>query len=237
MAIAAQIERAIQQASCPEKVPVLQRYFKTGKGQYGEGDVFAGVSVPAQRQIAKGFHKEAAATDIQKLLQSPVHEHRLTALLLLVLQFQKAKKEKNKEELVSLYLANLEGVNNWDLVDSSAPYILGAYLFNKPKTLLYEFATSGHLWKQRIAIVATYYFIKKEQYEDTLAIAKLLLHHPHDLIHKATGWMLRKVGNRNKETAVEFLAMHYQTMPRTALRYAIEKLEPQLRLQFLKGLV
>lgn len=237
MNIEQQIKEAIADLADKDKAPILQRYFKTGKGQYAEGDVFVGVKVPDQRQVARHFYKSASLKEVEVLLQSHIHEHRLTALFILVLQFQKAKDERPKKTIVDLYLDNLPHVNNWDLVDSSAPYILGAYLYNKPRQLLYDFAKSGQLWTQRISIVATYYFIRKNDFKDTLAIAEILLHHPHDLIHKATGWMLREIGNRDADVAIDFLTRHYHHMPRTMLRYAIEKLDQQLRQQFLKGTV
>lgn len=230
-----QIKEAFKAHANREKASVLQRYFKTGTGEYAEGDIFLGIPVPEQRKLAKEFYHQLSLNEIETLLNSSFHEHRLIALFILVLQFNKTKDEAGKKEIIDLYLDNWESVNNWDLVDSSAPYLLGAYLFDKPKDLLYNLAESNQLWKQRMAIIATYYFIKKNSFADTLALAKILLHHPHDLIHKATGWMLREVGNRNPDVAQTFLAEHYHTMPRTMLRYAIEKYPAQLRQQFMKG--
>jgi 3-methyladenine DNA glycosylase AlkD len=156
----------------------------------------------------------------------------------LVYKFEKSKIDEEKEAIVNLYLNNLAAVNNWDLVDSSAPYILGAYLFNKGnKDIIYEFANSKELWKERIAVISTSYFIKQDQFEDTLKISEILLNNKHDLIHKAVGWMLREVGNRNLEVEIEFLKKHYKDMPRTMLRYAIEKFEAGLREKFMKGLI
>jgi len=232
-----QITNAVMEWTDEERAAHSQRYFKTGAGQYGEGDVFLGLRVPQVRKLSVQFYKEATPETIEKLLASQYHELRLLALFMLVLQYQKSKAEAEKESIVELYLRNLQYVNNWDLVDSSAPYILGAHLLKRPKNLLYEMAQSGHLWKQRIAIVATYYFIKKNHFTDTLQIAELLLQHPHDLIHKATGWMLREVGNKDLDTEVQFLVTHYHNMPRTMLRYAIEKFEPRLKEQFMKGLI
>ncbi len=237
MTLIEQIKKALADASSDDKAQFLQGFFKTGSGQYGEGDRFIGVKVPEQRKVARHFYQSASPDDIQALLQSPVHEHRLTALLILTLQFEKARNEAVQKNIVEVYLHNLPYVNNWDLVDTSAPYILGAYLYDKPKDLLYTFAKSGHLWKQRIAIISTFYFIKKGDYKDALAFAKILLSHPHDLIHKATGWMLREVGNRDKDVEIDFLVRHYHTMPRTMLRYAIEKLDETTRQQFLKGTI
>ena len=231
-----QITSAVKALADNERAVHLQRYFKTGIGQYGEGDVFLGLKVPQVRKLAAQYYKQATKETIEKLLGSHYHEIRLLALFMLVHQFQKSKSGEEKESIVQLYLNNIKGINNWDLVDASAPYILGAHLLHKTKTILYELAQSGHLWQQRIAIISTYYFIKQGHYTDTLNIAKLLLQHPHDLIHKATGWMLRELGNKNQELEVNFLAEHYRRMPRTMLRYAIEKFEPGLREQFMKGL-
>lgn len=232
-----QISNAVKALADKERAVHLQRYFKTGAGQYGEGDQFLGLRVPQVRKLATEFYKQAAPETIIELLGSPYHELRLLALFMLVLQFKKAKSEEEKENIVQLYLHNIPAINNWDLVDASAPYILGAHLLHKPKTILYEMAQSGNLWKQRIAIISTYYFIKQGHFNDTLNIAKILLQHPHDLIHKATGWMLRELGNKNLEVEINFLSEHYRNMPRTMLRYAIEKFEPRLKEQFMKGMI
>ncbi|ACL68950.1 DNA alkylation repair protein [Halothermothrix orenii] len=218
----------------PEKADFLPGFFKCYPGGYGEGDQFIGVRVPHQRKVAKKYYKQISLKDVSKLLNDPVHEYRLTGLFILINKYQKADQNK-KQEIVDLYLNHLDGVNNWDLVDSSADKILGDFLFNRDKSLLYKLAKSGELWKQRIAIIATKYFIKKNQYRHTLEIAKLLLNHDHDLIHKAVGWMLREVGKRNQAIEINFLKKHYKKMPRTMLRYAIEKFEPKLRKKFLNG--
>ena len=173
--------------------------------------------------------------DTVKLLNDLVHEYRLTALFTMVLKFEKAKDPSEKEEVVDAYLKNIENVNNWDLVDSSCYKIIGPWLINKDKSLLYEYAGSDDLWKQRIAIITTLHFIRNRQFDDTLKLAEILLSHEHDLIHKAVGWMLREVGNRDFETEYNFLIMHYSKMPRTMLRYAIEKFDEALRQKFLKG--
>ena len=221
----------------PEKANFLPKFFKVGPGEYGEGDQFIGVKVPDQRQVAKAHYTEIPLEDVSLLLQSPIHEHRLTALFILVYKFEKLKIKQQQAEIVDFYLKHLPSINNWDLVDSSADKILGAYLFDKEKDLLYRFAQGGNLWEQRIAIIASFYFIKRNEFSDTLKLAQLLLHHKHDLIHKAVGWMLREIGNRNFETEYTFLQEHYHEMPRTMLRYAIEKYEPELREKFLKGLI
>jgi 3-methyladenine DNA glycosylase AlkD len=228
-----QIKSELGQYVNPEKAAFFPRFFKTGPGEYGEGDVFIGVTVPHQRKVARKYFKDIDLKELQLLLRDPVHEYRLTALFVLVYKYEKAREEV-KKEIVDFYLANIRYVNNWDLVDASADKILGAYLFHKDKKILYDFANSGSLWEQRIAIISTFYFIKKNYFQDTLEIAKLLLHHEHDLIHKAVGWMLREVGKRDLTTEIDFLQKHYQEMPRTMLRYAIEKFDPELREYFLK---
>jgi 3-methyladenine DNA glycosylase AlkD len=220
----------------PEKAKASAWFFKTGEGQYGYGDVFIGVTVPQQRHIAKQY-KTLPLSEIEKLLTDKIHECRLTALLILDLQFTKANLE-DKQRIVDFYLTHTKYINNWDLVDSSAPYILGQYLFENEKndrSILYRLAKSEDLWEKRIAILATAAFIKNEQYEDTLKIAKTLLPDTHDLIHKAVGWMLREVGKKSKETEVHFLDAHAAVMPRTMLRYAIERFPDDERKKYLNA--
>jgi 3-methyladenine DNA glycosylase AlkD len=229
--------KALNKASNPEKAAFSHRFFKTGTGQYGEGDVFIGLTAPQLRTIAKAYYLNSTLKDIRKLLQSPIHEFRLAAIFILVMKFQKTRDEKIKKEIADFYLENTLYVNNWDLVDSSAEKILGAFLFDKDKSLLYHLAESENLWEQRIAIIATFYFIKKNHLEYTFAIAKKLLDHKHDLIHKATGWMLREAGKRDFNKEYDFLIKHYKSMPRTMLRYSIEKFDIELRKKFLKGLL
>lgn len=219
-----------------KKAGYLPQFFRAVPGGYGEGDQFIGVAVPVQRTVAKKFYKEINMEELTELLSDPIHEHRQTALFMMVYRFEKAD-SVGKKALVDMYLENLDFVNNWDLVDASAEKILGAHLFDKDRAILYKLAGTKRLWRERVAIIATFYFIRKGQYEDTLRIAEVLLHHPHDLIHKAVGWMLREVGNRDLETEMHFLKKHYQQMPRTMLRYAIEKFEPEVREAFLKGRV
>jgi 3-methyladenine DNA glycosylase AlkD len=218
-----------------ERAAHSPRFFKAGKGEYAEGDQFLGVAVPDQRTIAKQFWQVVTADELAMLLLDPIHEVRLTAVFMLIEKFNKAKSAAEKEGWVNLYLRCIEGINNWDLVDSSAHKILGRWLEDKPRDLLYEFALTDHLWKQRIAIIATFWFIPKKDFTDALKIAEILLHHEHDLIHKAVGWMLREIGNRDQKTEEAFLKQHYHTMPRTALRYAIEKFEEGLRKAYLHG--
>jgi len=228
------IRQEIANLKNPEKAKQLQRFFKTGKGEYGEGDIFLGLTVGEQRAIAKKF-KDTPLEELAPLMKSKVHEERLVSLLTLVQKFEKTKKETEKEKIYRFYLEHLEGVNNWDLVDLTAPKIVGAYLLNKKKDKLYKLAKSKDLWEKRISIIATYNFIREKQFNDALAISEILLEDKHDLIHKAVGWMLREVGNRNLETEEKFLKKHYKKMPRTMLRYAIEKFEENKRQAYLKG--
>ncbi|MDR1632254.1 MAG: DNA alkylation repair protein [Dysgonamonadaceae bacterium] len=218
----------------PEKAKFLQRFFKTGKGQYAEGDVMLGIVVPLTRDIVK---KSPALpfNEIQVLLDSEYHEARLAGLLLLMKQFKKAK-EAERKEIFDFYLKNARKANNWDLVDVTCRDIIGLYLLDKTdRSILYRLAGSDNLWEQRIAIVSTWTFIKNRQFDDTLAIAEKLLTHKHDLMHKAVGWMLREVGKKDRQTLVNFLKTHYKNMPRTALRYAIEHFSPEERAEFLLG--
>jgi 3-methyladenine DNA glycosylase AlkD len=220
----------------PDKAIFLPYFFKTGEGQYAAGDKFIGVVVPDQRTIAKKYYKDATFGDLEELITSEIHEHRLTALFILILKYEKlAKTQSQKTEIVDFYLKHIQGVNNWDLVDASAPYLLGPYLYDKPRDILYEFAKSGDLWKERISIVATYFFIKNLDFKDTLNISEILLTHKHDLIHKAVGWMLREVGKKDRLVLDGFLKKHYKQMPRTMLRYAIEKHEESIRKEILRG--
>lgn len=229
------IQKELSSYSSKEKAFFLPKFFKTGKGEYAEGDKFIGVTVPNQRLVAKKHFSKISLNEIEELLHSPIHEYRLTSLIMLVYKFEKLISDVDKKEIFDLYVNNTDYVNNWDLVDLSAPKIVGAYLCDKDRTLLYDFAKSNHLWKQRIAIISTYYFIKKNQFEDTLRISEILLNHKHDLIHKAVGWMLREVGKIKLDVEINFLNKYYKKMPRTMLRYAIEKFNEDLRQKYLKG--
>ena len=217
----------------PEKAAFLPRFFKTGKGQYGEGDLFHGIVVPDQRGVAKRHFATTNKETIIQLLDSPYHEERLTALFILCLHFNSAQKIGTEKEWFDLYVSKAERVNNWDLVDSSAHIIMGAYLENKDRQLLYTFASSDSLWKNRIAVVATWHFIRKNDLKDILQLSEILLHHPHDLMHKAIGWMLREAWKRDPLAIEEFLDEHATVMPRTMLRYAIEKLDEKKRKNYL----
>jgi 3-methyladenine DNA glycosylase AlkD len=227
-----EIRKAILKQKNPKQAVILQRFFKTGKGEYGEGDVFYGIKVPVQRSIAKKFN-DLAFEDLKVLISSKVHEERLIAAFILIDQY-KSGDEKKKKIVFDFYVKNRKGINNWDLVDLSAPKIVGAYLIDKEKELLYRFANSKDLWEKRFAILSTQTFIREHFFEDTLNISEILLQDKHDLIHKAVGWMLREIGNRNMQVEEEFLAKHYKKMPRTMLRYAIEKFPEKKRKDYLE---
>ncbi|MFZ2390390.1 MAG: DNA alkylation repair protein [Minisyncoccales bacterium] len=211
---------------------ILSWFFKTGKGQYGEGDVFWGIRVPVIREIVKKF-KEASLEDIQELLDSKVHEHRLTGLLILV---EKYKQEENKKEIYNFYLKNTKNINNWDLVDLTAPNIIGNFLLEnkKERKILYSLVKSKNLWERRISILSTFTLLRNKEYEDVLKISEILLNDKHDLIHKAVGWMLRELGKRDKAIEIEFLEKYCKVMPRTMLRYSLEKFEAKEKEKYMK---
>lgn len=219
----------------PGKAEFMAKYCQAYPGGYGEGDRFLGVRVPHLKSVARKFWKEAKESDIAALLGNPFHEIRLVGIFILVTRFQKAKDDKSRETIVNLYLSNLKGVNNWDLVDSSAYKILGVWLENRPKKILKELANSGNLWKERIAIIACFHLIRQNDFKDIIFFSKKFLNHKHDLIHKATGWMLREVANRDLDTTLDFIRKHRGSMPRTMLRYSIEKMDESLRKKILKG--
>lgn len=229
------VAREINKHKNKKKSIILASFFKTGKGQYGEGDVFLGLAVPVSRQIASKY-QETNFESLENLLKSEYHEYRLIGLLILIFKYEGGD-EKDKKEVFEFYLKNLEAVNNWDLVDLTVPKIIGRYLWeNKAESrkFLYDLVRSKNLWQRRIAILATFYFIKNKDFEDTLKIARILLKDEEDLIHKAVGWMLREMGKRNESFLIDFLDKHTLEMPRTMLRYAIEKLPPAKRLYYLK---
>lgn len=227
------LRNEIKSVSNPGKAKFLQRFFKAGKGEYAEGDLFLGIIVPVQRQIAKKY-KTLSFGDLKTLITSKYHEERLISLLILVERFKKSN-EQEKEKIVKFYLDNRKGINNWDLVDLSAPKILGKYLLNKNRNILYKFAKSDDLWEKRIAILSTFPFIKKSDFNDALKIYEIVINDDHDLIHKAVGWMLRELGKMDVQKEEEFLKKHYKKMPRTMLRYAIEKFSEKNRQAYLKG--
>ena len=229
-----EVHRHLKELADPAIARHSRRFFKTGRGEYGEGDMFLGIRVPVLRGLVRQY-RAMSLDEIQKLLGSPFHEERLLALLLLVKKYESGD-EDERHEVYRLYFDNLRFVNNWDLVDSSAPYIVGHWLLEKDKKPLYVLAGSDRLWERRVAILSTFYFIRKERFDDTLAISLLLIHDSEDLIHKAVGWMLREVGKRDTGRLRDFLKKHYNEMPRTMLRYAIERLPENERKRYLKGL-
>ncbi|MBL7054732.1 DNA alkylation repair protein [Candidatus Woesearchaeota archaeon] len=226
------IKKEIKNSANSKQAEILQRFFKTGKGEYGEGDIFLGIKVPEQRRISKKY-QTMPLKYIQSLLISSIHEHRLISLFILIYQYKKAD-EKTKKKIFDFYLKNTNNVNSWDLVDLSAPNIVGNYLLDKPRGEVYRLAKSKILWERRIAILATFEFIKNNEYRDTLKISEILLKDNHDLIHKAVGWMLREVGKRNQAVEEKFLKKYYKNMPRTMLRYAIERFDEKKRKFYMK---
>ena len=232
-----QILEALQFLSSPEKKEFLPYFFKTGKGEYAEGDQFIGVVVPDSRKLVKEYWQKAELSDVQEILKSEFHEMRLVALLILVNKFEKSKDKTEQKKLVDFYLKNTKYINNWDLVDLSCYKLLGRYCFeNQKDDILRELSNSDNMWEKRIAIVATMHHIKKgKSFDLTQELVLNNLNHPHDLMHKANGWLLREIGNKGEEVLLDFLKIYYQNMPRTTLRYAIEKLDEDLRQDFLKG--
>ena len=227
------IQKELRQAANHEKAKLLQRFFKTGKGEYAEGDRFLGVMVPQTRKLVKKYWEEISSRETQELLNGEFHEERLLALLILVKKFEKGDDEV-KKEIFDLYLANTKSINNWDLVDLSAPRIAGAYLENRDRSVLVKLAKSKSLWERRISILATFWFIGKGESEFALKIAGILVDDNHDLIHKAVGWMLREIGKRcGQEIEEAFLLKHCKNMPRTMLRYAIERFDTARKRYFL----
>lgn len=231
------LKQDLQKLANPQKAKIFMRFFKTGKGEYGEGDKFLGLTVPQQRKILKKY-LTISLKDLRQLLQSEIHEYRLAALLILVYKFNKAKaisQLAEQKEIFNFYLKHTKFINNWDLVDLSAKDIIGQYVLDNPeeKSIIYNLAKSTNLWEKRISIIATFAFIKKDKFKETLKIAKMLLKDKHDLIHKAVGWMLREVGKKNQQLEEEFLSKYYRKMSRTMLRYAIEKFDLKKREYYL----
>ena len=216
----------------PEKVAYLQRFFKTGPGEYAEGDLFLGLMNPQTRSIAKA-NKSLPISELQILLENRYHEARLCALVIATERYKRAKPVE-KKELYDFFIKNTRYINNWDLIDDTCPHVIGEYLLDKDRSILYKFAKSKNLWEQRIAIISSRTFVRNGDFKDTIVLAEMLIDHKHDLMHKAVGWMLREIGKRDKETLSEFLEKYATKMPRTALRYAIEHYPEPERQYFLK---
>jgi len=231
-----EIHEALAVLSIPEKAEFFPKFFKTGKGEYGEGDLFLGVTVPDQRSVAKEYYSKISLKELSELLSSKYHEHRLTALFMLISQFEKTKDIKVKNEIVEFYFNHLPYVNNWDLVDSSCYKILGRYAFeNQKEDLLRKLSYSEEMWHKRIAVVGTMHYVKKGSFDLTKEFVTNNLKHSHDLMHKANGWLLREMGQKNEMELINYLNQYYKDMPRTCLRYAIEKLDEEVRQDYLKG--
>jgi len=228
-----QIVRRLRALGDPQRAVLLQRFFKTGKGEYGEGDQFLGIPVPVLRQCVRQF-RDTGLDDTLSLLKSPLHEARLLALLMLVARYSSGTNAE-KKAVYGAYLRHTKYINNWDLVDCSALYIVGAHLFDRDRKPLYRLVRSRDLWERRISVLSTFYFIKEGDFSDALALAGILLHDREDLIHKAVGWMLREVGKRNPTAEKEFLSKHGRDMPRTMLRYAIEIFPERERQAYLRA--
>jgi len=222
-----QLKKELNKLADKKQAVILSGFFKTGSGQYGEGDIFLGIKVPVQRAVSKKY-VGLNFKDLAELLNSKIHEYRLIALMILLSQYKKTD-ELGKKKIAEFYLKNTKNINNWDLVDLSCHYILGDYLLDKNRRILYKLAGSKNLWEKRIAIISTFAFIRNKQFSDTLKISEILLNDKHDLIHKAVGWMLREAGKRDGGVLENFLNKHYKIMPRTMLRYAIEKLSDKKR--------
>ena len=239
------VEKTLKTKANKIKAQLLSRFFKTGKGEYGEGDVFLGITVPEQRLIAKEF-MSIPLEEVQKLLQNPVHECRLTALLILVYKYENLSKkrktlaifddkevQKLKGQVFNFYVKNTKYINNWDLVDVTCHKIVGEYLYKRDRKILYRLAKSKNVWEKRIAIISTFYFIQQCDFSDSIKIAEMLLNDKHDLIHKAVGWMLREVGKRDEKVLHDFLKIHIKKISRTALRYSIEKMTDEFRRHYM----
>ena len=234
-----ELKKEVQKQAKPEKAKLLSGFFKTGKGQYGEGDIFLGLTVPKSREIVKKCYKEISLKETEELLHSKFHEERLIALLILVKKYEKNSEER--EKIFKAYLNNTKWINNWDLVDLSAPNIVGRYILENGRKnpfiegKLFDLAHSKDLWEKRISILATFYFIRNGRFAESIQISKILLKDKHDLIHKAIGWMLREIWKRDSKVAEKFIKENYKEMPRTTLRYAIERMPEEKRKKFLNN--
>lgn len=227
-----ELKKEIQSKSNKEKAKLLSGFFKTGKGEYGEGDIFLGITVPESRKLAIKY-KSLPLKDVELLIKSKFHEERLIALLLLVHNYE--KHPEKREEIYHFYLKNTESINNWDLVDLSCHKIVGKYLLENDRSILFKLVSSNNLWERRIAVISTFAFIRNNDFEDSLKLSEILLQDKHDLMHKAVGWMLREVGKKDVSVLETFLKQHYKQMPRTMLRYAIERFPESTRKAYLQG--
>jgi 3-methyladenine DNA glycosylase AlkD len=219
-----------------QKSQLLARFFKTGEGEYGEGDVFWGITMPQIRSVIKNYYRDLTLSEVQKLLDNEVHEVRMAGVLTLVYKYERQAELNEQKAIYNFYLKNAKQINNWDLVDVTCPHIMGAYLLNNDRAILYKLVKSKNLWERRMSILATAWFIREKQYADTLKLAELLLTDKHDLIHKAVGWMLREVGKRDVDILRKFLEKYAKVMPRVMLRYAIEKLSAEQKQEYLKAI-
>lgn len=234
MNAAKELKDELQNMANEQKAKHLSRFFKTGRGQYAEGDKFLGINVPVNKSLVKKYYKDTTLTDMAEMLHSSWHDYRFAALQCMVMQYEKADEEMQKA-LVDLYLNNLSGINNWDLVDCSAHKIIGAWALKKQDLSQIEKLSDSHnLWQERIAVVSSWAFIKNKQYDLTLSLAKKFINHKHDLMHKAVGWMLREVGKQDKKVLTDFLDVYAEKLPRTTLRYAIERLSKQEREKYMQ---
>ena len=233
--IAKEIRKDIRKIGDKKRAEISQRFFKTGPGEYAEGDLFLGIRVPELRKLAK-VYEPTSLTEATELLRSAIHEERLLALFILIRRYAKGS-EVEQKKIYKVYLKNIRYVNNWDLVDASAEHIVGAFLKDKSREVLYKLAKSKRLWERRIAIISTFHYIKRDEFSETLKISGMLLGDEEDLIHKAVGWMLREVGKRDLKAEETFLRKHYKIMPRTMLRYAIERFPESKRQKYLKGTI
>ena len=229
--------KALQSYEDSERAIHSLRYFRTGPGEYGEGDKFWGLTVPVQRSLSREFYRKLSLADLHQLLKHEVHEVRLCTVMMLVLKYQNADSEEIRAQVVEVFMDSMIYINNWDLVDTCAHLILGDWLLERDWRVLKDLAQKDHLWTQRISVISTFAFIRKGIYRPSLEIADILLNHKHDLIHKAVGWMLREIGNKDYQIEYDFLLPRYKSMPRTMLRYAIEKFDEPVRRAFLKGTV
>lgn len=235
MSIIAKIKKELKQLSNKEKALILKRFFKTGASEYGEGDIFIGVTVPNQRIVAKKYYLEISFEELRELINSKIHEHRLCACIILIYKFKKTKVEAEKTKIYKFLIKNISKLNNWDLVDITCPKIIGSYIFNNKRELdkIYSWSKSNNLWLKRISILSLFYFIKKNEFNEVLTVIKTLLNDKHDLIHKANGWMLREIAKIDQALVEEFIIKHYANIPRTTIRYSIERFDEKKRKYYL----